>query len=75
MVAIRSLTTGIQYYNELRFEWHDEKAEANLRTHGVSFDSAATVFRDPFAAEWLDDREDYGAAFCDRRYGLYRRER
>ncbi|MGA9626088.1 MAG: BrnT family toxin [Bryobacteraceae bacterium] len=44
----------------LEFEWHDAKAEANLQAHGVSFDLAKTVFRDPFAVERLDDREDYG---------------
>jgi uncharacterized DUF497 family protein len=45
---------------KLEFEWHDAKAEANLQAHGVSFDLAKTVFRDPFAVERLDDREDYG---------------
>ena len=45
---------------KLKFEWDDAKAEANLRTHGVSFDLAKTVFKDPFAIERLDDREDYG---------------
>jgi uncharacterized DUF497 family protein len=43
---------------ELKFEWHDAKAEANVRRHGVSFDLAQTVFKDPFAIEFLDDRED-----------------
>ena len=45
---------------KLEFEWHDAKAEANLRDHGVSFELAKTVFKDPFAVERLDDREDYG---------------
>jgi len=45
---------------ELRFEWHDAKAEANLQAHGVSFDLAKTVFNDVFAVERLDDREDHG---------------
>jgi uncharacterized DUF497 family protein len=45
---------------KLEFEWHDAKAEANLQAHGVSFDLAKTVFRDPFAVERLDDREDCG---------------
>jgi uncharacterized DUF497 family protein len=44
----------------LEFEWHDAKAEANLQAHGVSFDLAKTVFKDPLAVERLDDREDYG---------------
>jgi uncharacterized protein len=26
----------------------------------VSFDQAKTAFSDPFAIEWLDNREDYG---------------
>ena len=44
----------------MEFDWHDAKADANLQSHGVSFDLAMTVFRDPFAVERLDDREDYG---------------
>jgi len=47
---------------QLQFEWHKAKAEANLRAHGVSFDLAKTVFKDPFAIERLDDREDCGEA-------------
>jgi uncharacterized protein len=31
-----------------------------LQAHGVSFDLAKTVFKDPFAVERFDDREDYG---------------
>lgn len=31
------------------FEWDEEKAKANLRKHGVSFEEAQTVFTDPFA--------------------------
>jgi uncharacterized DUF497 family protein len=44
----------------LNFEWHAAKAEANLEAHGVSFDLATTVFKDPLAVERLDDRQDYG---------------
>ena len=42
------------------FEWDPEKAAANERLHGVSFDVATGVFTDPFAVELIDDREDYG---------------
>jgi uncharacterized DUF497 family protein len=45
---------------ELEFEWDKAKAEANFRRHGVSFDLAKAVFRDPFAIERLDDREEHG---------------
>lgn len=44
----------------VEFEWDDAKAESNLRRYGVSFDLAKTVFRDAFAIELLDDRDDYG---------------
>jgi uncharacterized DUF497 family protein len=42
------------------FEWDEAKAAENYAKHGVSFDTAIKVFRDPFAIERLDDREDYG---------------
>jgi uncharacterized DUF497 family protein len=45
---------------KLEFEWHEVKAEANLQAHGVSFELAKTVFKDPFAIERLDNRENYG---------------
>ena len=45
---------------KLEFEWDDAKAKASLQSHGVSFELAKTVFKDKFAIERLDDREDYG---------------
>jgi uncharacterized DUF497 family protein len=45
---------------KLEFEWNSAKAEANLCSHGVGFDLAKTAFKDPFAIERRDDREDYG---------------
>jgi uncharacterized DUF497 family protein len=36
--------------------WHPAKAEENLRKHGVSFEEAETVFRDPLLVT-IDDRE------------------
>ena len=42
----------------VRFEWDPPKAEANLRTHGVSFAEAVSVFEDDFALT----REDEEAA-------------
>jgi uncharacterized DUF497 family protein len=42
------------------FEWDDAKAASNLEKHGVNFEDARSIFRDPFAVELLDDREDYG---------------
>jgi uncharacterized DUF497 family protein len=42
-----------------RFEWNKSKAKANYDKHGVSFELAQKVFKDPFAVEFPDDREDY----------------
>jgi uncharacterized DUF497 family protein len=44
----------------LDFEWGDFKAAENVRNQGVSFAHVALAFRDPFAVEWIDLREDYG---------------
>ena len=42
------------------FQWDDLKATQNLAKHGVSFEAAKAIFKDPFAVEYVDDREDYG---------------
>ncbi len=44
----------------LKFEWNKSKAKDNYAKHGVSFELAEKVFKDPFAVEFLDDRQDYG---------------
>lgn len=36
------------------FDWHLEKAAANLRKHGISFHEAATVFGDPLSTTFPD---------------------
>ena len=41
------------------FQWDDSKAAQNVAKHGVSFDVAKLIFKDPFAVEQIDDREDY----------------
>lgn len=48
----------------LKFEWDEEKAEANLRNHGVSFDEARTVFGDVLSASVPDPHHSEG----ERRY-------
>jgi uncharacterized DUF497 family protein len=42
------------------FQSSAEKAAANWRDHGIDFGEAIKVFRDPFAIEWIDNREAYG---------------
>ena len=44
----------------LTFEWNEEKAERNIRKHGVSFDEAKTVFNDPFAITISDPGHSEG---------------
>lgn len=43
-----------------RFEWDTRKAARNWRDHGVTFEQGAKAIGDPFAVEWIDDREAYG---------------
>jgi hypothetical protein len=40
------------------FEWDFDKAQANLRKHGVDFADAATVFDDPLAVTLPDAGEE-----------------
>jgi uncharacterized protein len=41
------------------FEWDAEKAALNKAKHGVTFEAACDVFKDPFAVEWADRRFAY----------------
>ena len=41
------------------FEWDDTKATINWRNHGIAFAYAVKAFRDLFAVEWIDERENY----------------
>jgi uncharacterized DUF497 family protein len=34
--------------NLMRFEWDRAKAATNVKKHGISFETAARVFADPF---------------------------
>jgi len=44
----------------LQFEWDSAKAVENLAKHGVSFQEAATVFRDPLSATGADPDHSIG---------------
>jgi uncharacterized DUF497 family protein len=46
--------------NNDAFQWDDAKAAANYAKHGVTFEAARDVFKDPFAIEQMDDRQNYG---------------
>ena len=45
---------------KLKFEWDRAKAEATCKKHGVSFEVAKEVFRDPFVILRVDESSDYG---------------
>ena len=44
----------------LTFEWDQNKGEANLKKHGVSFEEASEVFNDPLAASIIDTTHSTG---------------
>jgi uncharacterized protein len=41
----------------IKFEWDAEKAASNIKKHGVSFDSAQSVFYDEFVKTTLNITE------------------
>ncbi len=43
----------------LEFEWDPAKAALNLKDHGVSFDEATSVFRDPLSITIADPDHSY----------------
>ena len=43
----------------MEFEWDEVKNQANIRKHGVSFDTAKRIFEGP-RVTWSVQRKDYG---------------
>lgn len=43
----------------MEFEWDEQKNQANIAKHGVSFEEAAAIFDYP-TSEIVDSRVDYG---------------
>jgi uncharacterized protein len=43
----------------IEFDWDPAKAASNVAKHGIAFEEAMTVFRDPLARSMLDP--DHGA--------------
>jgi uncharacterized DUF497 family protein len=44
----------VTWRDDLRWTWDDEKNRTNKRDHGLSFETAQLVFRDPLAASRRD---------------------
>jgi uncharacterized protein len=38
------------------FEWDENKAQSNLKKHGIGFEEASLVFDNPLAVIFLDDQ-------------------
>ena len=43
----------------MKFEWDNEKAESNLKKHGVSFAEAETVWDDYFYIDLFDEEHSF----------------
>ena len=43
----------------LNFEWDKSKAIANARKHGIGFEEAVTVFSDPLARIFYDQKHSF----------------
>ena len=48
----------IPYNKSLRFEWDEDKNEANQRKHGVPFETALRVFADPHCLLFVERIQD-----------------
>jgi uncharacterized DUF497 family protein len=46
--------------SKIKFEWDKNKAELNLKKHGVSFELGTEIFSNPQLLSFEDDRRDYG---------------
>ena len=44
----------------MRFEWDPNKAKANIKKHGFSFEEATTIFGDPLSITIYDSEHSNG---------------
>ncbi|MFM6182103.1 MAG: BrnT family toxin [Dolichospermum sp.] len=44
----------VTIHHTKRHNWHQEKAQKNLKKHGISFEEAKTVFNDPLSITITD---------------------
>ena len=45
---------------DFEYDWHPDKAAANLKKHKISFQEASTCFRDPLAVTFPDGEHSDG---------------
>jgi uncharacterized protein len=58
--ATAKLEATLQVTIQMQFEWNQDKAELNLKKHGVSFNEATTVFNDPLSVNFPDPNHSIG---------------
>ncbi len=44
----------------MKFEWDENKNKSNRKKHGIDFNDAKEVFKDPNRTNSEDNRQDYG---------------
>ena len=44
----------------MNYDWDEEKAEINVKKHGVTFEEGASIFGDPFAITFPDPDHSEG---------------
>ena len=54
----------------MKFEWDSNKAETNIKTHGVSFDEATQALEDEFGLDAFDDSHSDLGEYRFSRIGL-----
>ena len=54
------MSEGRKSVPEIRFEWDQAKAQTNLTKHGISFEEATDVFKDPLNKSAVDPASPVG---------------
>ena len=42
----------------MRYIWDEKKAKTNFEKHGIRFEEAQTIWRDPNSIEYFDDEKE-----------------
>ena len=40
----------------MRYEWNEDKNKLNIQKHGISFDLAIKIFKDPYRIDYYDEQ-------------------
>jgi uncharacterized DUF497 family protein len=74
MVLVKKADYDYTFIMGIGFEWNLQKASANIKKHGVTFEEASTVFRDPLSFTITDpDHSESENRFLDLGYSNLQR--